>query len=146
MLNERFIKEKIDLIEQELAYLDKMSKYSMEQIASDFTLQAALERFLERIVVRVIDINEYLIEELADSAIKLPKSYKETFFSLQTLNILPEGLVKRLLKAVNTRHALVHDYDELQLNAIYSSIKDSLKDFHEYCDCILRFLKTKIKE
>lgn len=146
MLNERFIKEKINLIEQELAYLDKMSKYSMEQIVSDFTLQAALERFLERIVIRVIDINEHIIEELADSAMKSPKSYKETFFSLQTLNILPEELVKRLLKAVNTRHALVHDYDELQLSAIYSSVKDCLKDCHEYCDCILRFLKAKIKK
>jgi len=146
MLNERFVKEKINLIEQELVYLDKMSKYSMEQIVSNFTLQAALERFLERIVVRVIDINEHIIEETADSAMKSPKSYKETFFSLQALNILPEELVKRLLKAVNTRHALVHDYDEFQLSAIYSSVKDCLKDCHEYCDCILRFLKAKIKE
>ena len=67
-------------------------------------------------------------------------------FIKEKINLIEQELVKRLLKAVNTRHALVHDYDDLQLNAIYSSVKDCLKDCHEYCDCILRFLKAKIKE
>ncbi len=140
MLNSVFIKEKIDSIGQELAYLEKISQYSMQEIIANFTLQAAFERFLERIVTRAIDINEHIIEELADAVMKSPRSYKETFFSLVRLNVLPEELVKALIKSVNTRHALVHDYDEFQLSSIYSSVKECLEDYHKYCDCILKFL------
>ena len=143
MLNRVFIEEKIDLIEQELAYLEKISQHSMEEIVSNFTLQAALERFLERIVTRAIDINEHIIEELADPTMKSPRSYKETFFSLSRLNVLPEDLVKKLIKSVNTRHALVHDYDGFQLTSIYSSVKECLEDYHQYCDYVLKFLEKQ---
>ncbi|NQU82354.1 MAG: DUF86 domain-containing protein [Parcubacteria group bacterium] len=140
MLNQSFIKEKIDLIGKELAYLEKISQYSMEEIVGNFTLQAAFERFLERIVTRAIDVNEHIIEELADATMKSPRSYKETFFSLARLNVLPEDLVKALIKSVDTRHALVHDYDEFRLSSIYSSVKECLEDYSKYCDYILKFL------
>ncbi len=143
MLNHSFIKEKIDLIGQELAYLEKISEYSMEEIVSNFTLQAAFERILERIVARAIDINEHIIEELAEPAMKSPRSYKETFFSLIQLNILSEELVKKLIKSVNTRHALVHDYDGFQLSSIYSSVKECMEDYHKYCEHILKFLEKQ---
>lgn len=141
MLNQRFIKEKIDLIGEELTHLEKFSQYSIEEIIGNFTLQAAFERFLERIVTRAIDINEHIIEELAEATMKSPRSYKETFFSLVRLNILSEELVKRLIKSVNTRHALVHDYDEFQLSSVYSSVKECIEDYHKYCNYILKFLE-----
>ena len=143
MLNKSFIKEKIDLIGTELAYLEKLTQYSMEEIVSNFTLQAAFERFLERIVTRAIDINEHIIEELAEATMKSPKSYKETFFSLGKLNILSEELIKKLIKSVNTRYALAHDYDEFQLSSIYASVKECLEDYNQYCNSILKLLNKK---
>jgi uncharacterized protein YutE (UPF0331/DUF86 family) len=140
MLNHGFIKEKIDLIGQELAYLEKFSQHSMEEIVGNFTLQAAFERFLERIVIRAVDINEHIIEELAEATMKSPKSYKETFFSLTKLNILSDELVKALIKSVDTRNALTHDYDEFKLSSVYSSVKECLEDYSKYCDNILKFL------
>lgn len=147
MLNKEFIEEKIGLIQNELANMEKLSKYSFQEIAGDFLKQNAFERLLEKIVIRAIDINEHLIAELSTKDTKPPRSYKETFLRLPEFKVYPEEFAKSIAKSVGTRNVLVHDYNDIDYSKIYSSISDCLKDYHKYCDYILEFLKKqKVKK
>lgn len=141
MLNKDFIKQKIDLIQQELVYMEKLSHFSFQEIVADFTKLNTFERLLEKIVIRATDINEHLIDELATAEIKSPQNYRETFLRLSELDIYSQEFAEKIVKSVGTRNALVHDYDELDLQKIYSSVKECLEDYYQYCDYILKFLE-----
>jgi uncharacterized protein YutE (UPF0331/DUF86 family) len=141
MIREIFVLRKITLIQDELAKLADLAKYSLKEITSDFVKQAALERYLEKIINRAIDINQHLIAELATKDTSPPLDYTETFLRLAALGIYPSDFSQRIAKSVGTRNILIHEYDAVDYSNIYSSISDCLKDYHEYCNYILIFLE-----
>lgn len=141
MIRQDFIKRKISLIQDDLANLAAFSNYSFDEIAKDPTKQAAVERFLERIINRAIDINQHLIAELATKELSSPKDYKETFTALVNLGVYPEEFANEIVKSIGTRNLLVHEYDKVDYRIVYESIADCLRDYHRYYDFILRFLE-----
>lgn len=136
MIRKDFIKRKISLIQDDLSRLSKFSGL----IAQDAVRQAAVERFLERTVNRAVDINQHLIGELATKDTPSPKDYTETFNALAGLNIYSKEFAAEIAKSVGMRNMLVHEYDNIDYNKIYSSIGDCLHDYSQYCDYILEFL------
>ena len=141
MIRKDFIKRKISLIQDDLVKLSSLSGYSFEEIASDPVKQAAVERFLERIINRAIDINQHLIRELADKTVSPPEDYKETFSALSDFGVCPEKFSQEISKSVGTRNMLTHEYDKIDQSLIYNSIDDCLRDYHQYCGYILKFLE-----
>jgi uncharacterized protein YutE (UPF0331/DUF86 family) len=137
MIRENFVLRKITLIQDELTKLADLAKYSLKEITSDFVKQAALERYLERIINRAIDINQHLIAELATKDTSPPLDYTETFLRLADLGIYPSDFSKRIAKSVGTRNILIHEYT-VDYSSVYSSISDCLRDYHSY---ILTFLE-----
>lgn len=140
MIKETFIKRKIDLIQNELAHLAPMSKLSFEEVSRDFMKQAAVERVLERIINRAIDINQHLISNLADLKTEPPLDYTETFLKLADFGVYPASFAKDISKSIGTRNMLSHEYDKADEQEIYSSIADCLRDYNQYCEYIMRFL------
>ncbi len=141
MLNKDFVYTKISLIEEELSRLEEFSQYSLDKIASDYKKQAIFERLLERVISRAIDINQHLIAELSTKETLSPKNYKETFSGLVKFKIYSQKFAEQISKSVGTRNILVHDYDNVDYGKIYASISDCLKDYHQYCEYILKFLE-----
>lgn len=141
MVNKDFVKEKISLIQTELSRMSEFSKFSFEEIIKDYQKQAIIERLLERIIIRAIDINQHLIAELAVKETSPPKDYKETFLKLSESKVYPEKFAERISKSVGTRNILIHEYNEVDYSKIYSSVSDCLKDYHQYCGYILEFLE-----
>lgn len=64
MVDSGFIQRKIKLIQEDLGKLESLSRYSFEEIAADFMKMAVVERLLEKIIMRAIDVNQHLIAEL----------------------------------------------------------------------------------
>lgn len=110
MVNKNFVKRKISLIEDELERLKEFSEFSFQEIVSDFKKQAIVERLLERIINRAIDVNQHLVTELSIEE-PPPKSYKETFLKLTEFKIYPQKFAENISMSVGTRNALVHDYN-----------------------------------
>jgi len=143
MININFIKRKISLIQDELAHLTDFKEYSFDEVAADYVKQAAMERILERIINRAIDINQHLIAELAKKETSSPKDYTETFLTLSEFDIYPKEFGKEISKSIGTRNKLAHEYDKVNHATIYNSVGDCLKDYHQYCDYILKFLEKE---
>ncbi len=142
MINKKFVEQKIMLIEKEFDDLEKLAKFSFQEIVSDFLKLNSLERILEKIINRAIDINQHLIAELAKEE-EPPQSYKETFLKLSELGVYPNDFAESISKSTGTRNVLVHDYNNVDYSKIYSSISDCLKDYHQYCDYILLFISPR---
>lgn len=141
MIKENFVKRKIDLIQNELVHLVPVSKLSFEEISKDFMKQAAVERVLERIINRAIDINQHLISNLADLKTEPPLDYTETFLRLVDFGVYSRDFAEEISKSIGTRNVLSHEYDKMDEQKIYNSIADCLRDYSEYCGYILKFLE-----
>lgn len=141
MLNKNLVKRKISLIQEELVRLADFSKMSLNEIIRDFVKQAALERFLERIITRAIDVNQHLILELAQKETTPPKDYKETFLRLADFKIYPKDFAENISRSVGTRNILVHEYEKVDYSKIYGAVDECIRDYHRYCDYILEFIE-----
>lgn len=141
MLNKDFIKRKISLIQDEMIKLSDLAKYTLDEVAKDFVKQAAVEKILERIITRAIDINQHILAETGDKKISPPKDYKETFTALAEFGVYDKKFAEEISKSVGTRNMLVHEYDKTDYSRVYNSMGDCLKDYNQYCEYILKFLE-----
>jgi uncharacterized protein YutE (UPF0331/DUF86 family) len=145
MLRKDFIKKKISLIQEELGNLVVFKEFTLEEVAGDFFKYNTLERLLEKIIIRAIDINQHIIGELADEKTKAPDSYRDTFTEIAKFEVYPKEFGEKISQSVGTRNILVHDYDDEKTDyqKIYYSVDDCLKEYHKYCEYILEFLDKK---
>jgi len=63
---------------------------------------------------------------------------------LAELKVYPEKFAQEISKSVGTRNILIHEYNNVDYDKIYSSISDCLKDYHRYCGYILKFLENNM--
>ena len=89
MLDKNFITRKIKLIQEEIAKVEELSNYTFEEIKNDFLKRYSVERALEKIIMRAIDINQHIIVENA-IGYETIRGYEDTFYILTKLNVYPE--------------------------------------------------------
>ena len=141
MINKNFVQRKITLIQTDLERMVPLSKDSFEEIHSDFVRQAAVERLLERIINRAIDINQHIIAEHDAERTQPPLDYRETFLRLAEFGMYSTAFAEQIGKSIGTRNILAHEYDKIDDALVYQSMGDCLKDYAKYCGDILKFLE-----
>lgn len=143
MLDINFIQRKIKLIQEDLSKLDKLGRYSFDKISKDFVIFGAVERYLEKIIMRAIDINQHIVAERGKGDEKI-RGYEDTFYVISDLGVYGKEFAKKIAPSAGLRNRLVHEYNDTKQEIIYKSVGDAVKQYAEYCDYILKFLK-KIK-
>ena len=78
-LDRELINRKIKLIEEDLRRLNEQKNITLTQYRADEMLQLSVERLLERVIGRVIDINYHILKE---KHALLPKDYFESFIKM----------------------------------------------------------------
>jgi len=140
MLDKEFTKRKVKLIQEELVHLEDFADLSFDDIAKDLTKLAAMERFLERIITRAIDINQHILAEKGRGAEGV-RRYEETFTDLAGLGVYSEEFAKAIAPSAGLRNRLVHEYDNVDEKIVYNSVGDALSQYAQYCDFILKYIE-----
>lgn len=91
--------------------------------------QAVVERLLERIVTRMIDVNYHLITAAGQPP---PSDYHASFQQLGGLGILETRFATRIARAAGLRNRLVHDYDDLDQRLLFGALQEALEDVPAY--------------
>lgn len=142
MLDQIFIRRKLKMIAEDLDYLEEFNDYSLDELAKDFIKLAAVERLLERIVIRATDINNHIITELGKGIEKI-RSYADSFKELTNFNIYSQDTAEKLAEDARFRNILVHEYNNVDKKLIHKKIKEVIDDFNKYSNSILEFLKKE---
>lgn len=140
MLDADFIQRKIKLIQEDLSRLDKLGIYSFKEVAKDYIKFNAVERFLEKIVTRAIDINQHIIANIGKGDERI-RGYEDTFYILAKLRIYPEEFANKIAPSAGLRNRLVHEYNNTDEKIIYKSVGEAIEQYTKYCDYVLRFLE-----
>ncbi|MGB9706488.1 MAG: type VII toxin-antitoxin system HepT family RNase toxin [Microgenomates group bacterium] len=140
MLDEKFIRRKIDLIQEDLEKLETFRKLTFTQVAKDWLRYHALKNLFMEIIGRGIDINFHLVAELSKVGAETPKDYKDSFLALGELGVLPKKFSLQIAESAGFRNAIVHGYNKLDKYIVYKTIGEAIDQYAKYCDYILKFL------
>lgn len=136
-IDKALVIRKINLIGQDLKRLKPLSSLSFKKYQSKYENEILAERYLERIIGRIIDINYHLITGLDSLP---PKDYFESFTKLGELKILPPTLARGLAGLAGVRNRLAHEYNELDEKKIYQVVKNCIATLPRYFRLIKDFL------
>lgn len=135
-IDRKLVFRKINLIIKDLEKLKSISLLSWPGYRRESDYEVLTERYLERIIGRMIDINFHLIVESGYSA---PEDYFSSFKILGELKIIPLDLAKNLSRLAGLRNRLAHEYDTIDERKIYNELKKILKELPIYLKAVNKF-------
>lgn len=141
MLRPEFVRRKLHLIAEDLEQLTEFAGETLESLKGDPIKLAAVERMLERTVMRAIDVNEHLVSELSSGEGRVSRlSYRDTFLMLADLGACPKDFAEQIAASAGLRNILVHDYNDADRSIVHASIGTCLRDYHRYIEHVTSFL------
>lgn len=138
MIDRQLITRKMSLILEDMAAMTRLAHLSRERYVEDPTNEVLAERYLERAIGRMIDINFHLLTESGQAP---PKDYHESFVRLSTLGVMAADLAKEMAMAAGLRNRIVHEYDEIDPERVYEALSFAVQRIPLYLDHVQRFLE-----
>jgi len=122
------------------AHLDRIAAKTdsgLEDFLSEVDRQDIVAFNLHIAVESCIDIAAHIISE---NGWGVPGSASEMFYLLEDKGILEPALTERMIKAVGLRNLIVHEYGEIDLKRLFTTVRDDLKDITAFLSVIFRKL------
>ncbi|MCX6718282.1 MAG: DUF86 domain-containing protein [Candidatus Staskawiczbacteria bacterium] len=136
-IDKKIISRKITLINNDLKSLKALSKLSLKTYLSKSEYEALAERYLERIIGRMIDINYHILSEKEN---EIPTDFYNSFIELGRKKYLPFKLAEIMANSAGLRNRLAHEYDEIDAKKIFEAIASCLKNTPKYLKNIVKSL------
>jgi uncharacterized protein YutE (UPF0331/DUF86 family) len=121
---------KFELIGESLKKLSEIRKENptLDRYRSSWKDKDSAERNLQKIIEAIIDIGKML---LAQKKLKEPSNNREVFLILQENQIFPSKLIPLVDKMIGMRNIIVHSYDRINDEIVYSVLKKNLRDIEK---------------
>jgi len=139
-VDKKIVIRKITLIREDLPELEKIGKMKLKEFIKDNFQEILAERYLERIIGRMIDINYHILTESGNPS---PLDYYHSFTDLGKANIITDGSAKKMAQFAGLRNVLAHEYDFIDKKKVWQGMKSLLKLLPLYLSGIGEFLKGK---
>lgn len=138
MFDKSLLIRKIKLMKRDIEKLKPFKNYSFNELAKDEYLYLSVERLLEKIINRAIDINTHII---IGNDKEPPQEHRDSFIMMIKLDILPEKFVDKIIPSVGLRNRLVHEYDDLDAKQVYKAVFTALNQYPKYLGYIKKYIK-----
>jgi uncharacterized protein YutE (UPF0331/DUF86 family) len=143
MIDRELVTRKMVLIAEDLRRLEALAAKEREAYLASEVDEALAERYLERMIGRMIDVNYHLLTESGEPP---PRDYFESFTALARLGVLPSDFAARLAPCAGLRNRIVHAYDDLDPGRVYDSLAAALSDVPAYLAAVRRFVEVHVPE
>jgi len=136
-IDKELIIRKITMINADLKGLKSLSKLSLKTYLSRIDYELMAERYLERIIGRMVDINYHILSEAEN---EIPVDFYTSFIKMGEKKYLPGKLSKKMADSAGLRNRLSHEYDEIIPKKVFESIQSCMEDVPKYLKSIIKFL------
>jgi len=127
------VTRKLLLIHADLDQLRSIHARGLDAYLANSMEQAVVERLLERIITRMIDLNYHLITAAGHPP---PSDYHASFQQLGGFGVLETGFAARIAPSAGLRNRLVHDYDDLDQGLLFGALQEALADVPTYAAAV----------
>jgi len=134
-IDKKLISRKITFINNDLKSLKALSKLSLKTYLSKSEYEALAERYLERIIGRMIDINYHILSEKES---EIPTDFYNSFVIMGRKKYLPYKFSETMANSAGLRNRLAHEYDEIDPKKVFEAMEICLKDVPKYLKNIIK--------
>ena len=138
MINKDLILSKLIKIKNYIQELKTFSNITFEEYKRDFIKKRAVERLILLLVEVATDINSYVIVEIGKNP---PTDYYDSFIKAIEIGLISKQLGEKLAPSAGLRNRLVHEYDEIKDDIVYSSINDAIELYTTFIKEVNDYLK-----
>ena len=132
------VTRKLVLIAADLDALRPVTARGQDAYVRDPIQQAFVERYLERLIGRMIDVNYHVI---TGSGQPPPPDYYVSFVRLCELGILEPDFARDIARAAGLRNRIVHEYDALDPVKVFQALAEALRDVPRYLGHVNDYLQ-----
>jgi uncharacterized protein YutE (UPF0331/DUF86 family) len=112
---------------------------TLEDYLNNYEMQLAVERSLELIIQASLDINRYLLKRIHKVN---PKENAEVFLVSGQYGLLTSELGSALSEFGRFRNVLVHLYEDIDPNKVFSTIQETLAIYPIYARQITAYIDS----
>jgi len=136
VIDRELVTRKIVHISGDLEELRKLDSAGLQAYLADPYKEILAERFLERMISRMIDVNYHVITGSGH-----PLHVIITTVSPNSGRWHPRTEVRlRNRQAAGLRNLIVHEYDEIEPEKVFEAIRSALADLPVYLKAVLSFI------
>lgn len=138
MVNQSIIKAKINHIENNLSRLKEKQKIALDDLMKDKDLQDIILHNLQLSIQGCIDIASHII---SDEGWTVPETLAGLFDILAKHKIVSPDLNEKLKMMVGFRNIIIHEYASIDLNKVYTILKEDINDIYAFLKQICIYAK-----
>ena len=129
MIDAELVDRKILLITRDVEALQGLANTTLD-VFLDSPINAVLaERYIERAVGRMIDVNYHLLTESGQAP---PPDYYQSFVQLATLDVYAPEFAQRIASCAGLRNRIAHEYDDIDSRKLFEAVCQATRDIPEY--------------
>lgn len=115
----------------------EFARLNLDQYLNDRNTQLIIERLLEKVVGRVVDINYHILRNEYEI---MPSDYRDSFFQISKNVKFDENFIQEISRMAGLRNALAHEYSDIDQVKVYESINKALTQVSVYLKKLLEFV------
>ena len=129
MIDRELVTRKMVLVAEDLRRLETLAAKEREEYLASEIDETLAERYLERMIGRMIDVNYHLVTEAGHAP---PRDYYESFTQPAKLGVLPPAFASQIAACAGLRNRIVHEYDEIDPRRVWEGLQAAVRDIPEY--------------
>jgi uncharacterized protein YutE (UPF0331/DUF86 family) len=129
MIDKELVTRKIVLINEDLKPLGQLASRALADYVASPTDEVLAERYLERIIVRMIDINYHVLTESGQPP---PRDYYDSFTALAGIGMLEPDFATRIAACAGLRNRIAHEYETIDPVRVHEALQSAVRDIPAY--------------
>jgi uncharacterized protein YutE (UPF0331/DUF86 family) len=140
MIDTELVGRKLLLIAKDVEGLTALAAMTLNSFLGNPINAVLAERYVERAVGRMIDINYHLLTESGQPP---PPDYYQSFLHLATLGVYSAEFAQRIAASAGLRNRIAHEYDEIDPQKLYQAVCQAVHDLPEYASRVDAWLEQR---
>jgi len=137
MVRREVIRKRLQRLEEYLAILENLARYSEEEFLANPERYGSAERFLQLAIEATVDIGAHLVADLGLGQIEVARDVPHL---LAEASIISPALRETWIRMIGFRNILVHDYLDIDRHIVYDVLQHHLADLRLLIQTFATFL------
>jgi uncharacterized protein YutE (UPF0331/DUF86 family) len=137
MVRSEIIRKRLNKLDEYVAILRRVQRYSFEDFMEDPERYGSAERFLHLAIEAILDMGNHII---ADLELGVVNSYSDIPAIIAKKGYLSPPLEEKWIRMIGFRNTLVHEYIDIDRKIVYDVLQNNLDDFEELKKVFAQFL------
>ena len=129
MIDKELVTRKVLLITEDLRALGPLAAKPVVEYLASPTDEVLAERYLERIIGRMIDVNYHVLTESGQPP---PRDYYPSFTALAGIGLLDPEFATRIAACAGLRSRITHEYETIDPARVHDALQSAVRDIPEY--------------